>query len=219
VAAVVLAAGEGARFGRAKYDLMLGGTRLVDRAVELVRPFCRDLIVVLPAGRAWDGVAVSAVSEGGASRTESLRTALGQLGPDVDVVVTHDCVRPLATPGHVAAAIDAVLGGADAAIAAWQPPDPVKRLRSDGSIEHLGRDELLIAQSPSAYRRSSLDRVFELLETVPIDESVGIELIGGRVVPVQGDRWSQHVVDPRDLELFDALLVATVPATMDDGAS
>jgi 2-C-methyl-D-erythritol 4-phosphate cytidylyltransferase len=184
--------------------------------VELVRPFCRDLIVVLPAGRTWAGIAVNAVTVGGTSRTESLRTALTQLQPDVEVVVTHDCVRPLASPGQVAAAIEAVLGGADAAIAAWQPPDPVKRLRSDGSIEHLGRDELLIAQSPSAYRRSSLDRAFELLETVPIDETVGIELTGGRVVPVAGDRWSQHVVEPRDLELFEALVAADDVAAPDD---
>jgi len=44
VAAVVLAAGLGARFGQPKYSATLRGQRIVDRAIELVRPFCRDVV-------------------------------------------------------------------------------------------------------------------------------------------------------------------------------
>ena len=128
------------------------------------------------------------------------------LRPDVEVVVTHDCVRPLASVGQVEAAIAAVLAGADAAIPAWHSPDTLKRLRQDGSIEHLGREGILVAQSPSAYRRTTLTKVFETLEEVPLDESIGVELIGGRVVPVAGDRWSQHLVDERDLRMFERLI-------------
>ena len=44
---------------------------------------------------------------------------------------------------------------------------------------------------------------------VPVEETIGVELIGGRVVPVAGDRWSQHLVDQRDLRMFDRLIVGT----------
>jgi CTP:molybdopterin cytidylyltransferase MocA len=48
VAAIVLAAGLGTRFGQPKYSVTLRGRRIVDRAVDLVRPPCRDVIVVCP---------------------------------------------------------------------------------------------------------------------------------------------------------------------------
>jgi 2-C-methyl-D-erythritol 4-phosphate cytidylyltransferase len=210
VAAIVLAAGSGVRFGQPKYSVMLGGRRIVDRAVDLVRPLCRDVIVVLPPGHQWDGEVVSGVAMGGATRTESLRAAIPLLRPDVEVVVTHDCVRPLATADQVEAAIDAVLAGADAAMPAWQSPDTLKRLRPDGSIEHLGREGILVAQSPSAYRRAMLAKVFETLSEVPVEETIGVEQVGGRVVPVPGDRWSQHLVDERDLRMFEKLIGGTI---------
>lgn len=206
VAAVVLAGGHGTRFGQPKYSVTLRGRRMVDRAVDLVRPLCRDVVVVLPAGHSWDGDPVSGVATGGATRTESLRAAIPLLLPDVEVVVTHDCVRPLASVDQVEAVIGAVLAGADAAIPGWQSPDMLKRLRQDGSVEHLGREGILVAQSPSAYRRTTLMKVFETLDDVPLDETVGVELIGGRVVAVTGDRWSQHLVDERDLRMFERLM-------------
>lgn len=217
VAAIILAGGRGTRFGQPKYSVTLLDRRLVDRAVDLVRPLCRDVIVVLPAGHGWDGDPVSGVATGGATRTESLRAAMPLLRPDVEVVVTHDCVRPLAGADQVEAAIAAVLAGADAAIPAWQSPDSLKRLRPDGSIEHLDREEILVAHSPSAYRRTTLMRVFETLGEVPLDETVGVELIGGRVVPVKGDRWSQHLVDERDLHMFERLIGGTPRDGLRDG--
>lgn len=209
VAAIVLAAGLGTRFGQPKYSVTLRGQRIVDRAIDLVRPICRDVVVVLPAGHSWEGEPVSGVATGGATRMESLRAAMPLLEPDVEVVVTHDCVRPLASAEQVEAVIAAVLAGADAAIAAWRSPDTLKRLREDGTIKHLGREGILVAQSPSACRRTTLMRVFETLEVVPIEETVGIELVGGRVVPVVGDRWSQHLVDERDLRMFERLIAGT----------
>jgi 2-C-methyl-D-erythritol 4-phosphate cytidylyltransferase len=209
VAAVVLAAGVGVRFGRPKFSAILRGKRLVDRAVDLVRPYCRDVLIVLPPGHDWEGDPVSAVATGGPTRTESLRAALPMLDPDVDVVVAHDCVRPFASPDQVVAVIAAVLAGADAAIPGWESPDTLKRVRDDGSIEHLGREGILVVQSPMAYRRTTLVRVFESLEVVPVEETIGVEMIGGRVVAVAGDRWSQHLVDQRDLTMFERLIEET----------
>ena len=165
VAAIVLAAGLGTRFGGAEVLRARSGVeRIVDRAIDLVRPFCRDVVVVLPPGHRWEGDPISAVATGGPTRTESLRAALPLLRADVDVVVAHDCVRPLASADQVEAVIAAVLAGADAAIPAWESPDTLKRLREDGSIEHLGREGILVAQSPMAYRRTTLMEVFDRLE-------------------------------------------------------
>ena len=72
-----------------------------------------------------------------------------------------------------------------------------------------------MAQSPIAHRRTTLMKVFETLQDVPLEETIGVELIGGRVVPVAGDRWSQHLVDQRDLRMFERL----VGGTADDSVS
>lgn len=206
VAAVILAAGAGERFGRPKHELMLAGQSVVERALDVVRPRARDVILVLPEGAAWEGTPVDRICIGGRSRTESLRNAMAAIKPDVEIVATHDCVRPLATSDQVLAVIEAVRSGADAALPAWKTPDVLKRVAPDGSLQHMGREGYVIVQSPSAYRRSTLDRMFAALDDIAIDESVGIEQIGGRVVAVPGDRWSQHLVDARDHALFERII-------------
>ena len=118
------------------------------------------------------------------------------------------CSKALNGRRRAETAIRAVVAGADAAIPAWVSPDTLKRLRPDGSIEHLGR-EGMVARSPSAYRRTTLEEVFETLSDIPVEETIGVERIGGRVVPVTGDRWSQHFFDERDLWMFERLLGGT----------
>jgi 2-C-methyl-D-erythritol 4-phosphate cytidylyltransferase len=145
---------------------------------------------------------VAAAISGGESRTESMRNAMAALDDDTDIIVVHDAIRPLATREIVEDLISAIEAGADAAIPCWELPDTVKSLRPDGTLEHRGREEFLIAQGPSAYRYDTMCRMFATLAEIPIEETVGIDLIGGRVVPVRGSKWSQHVVDARDLELM-----------------
>jgi 2-C-methyl-D-erythritol 4-phosphate cytidylyltransferase len=206
VGAIVLAAGRGDRFGGGKPFAVVAGQRLVDRAVELVTPQCGPPVLALPAGMAWDGPPVAAVVEGGASRTDSTRRALAALPPEVEGVVLHDVVRPLAAAAQIRALIDALAEGADAAVPIWTPPDTVKRIRDDGTVEHLGREGLGIAQSPMAFRVAMLRRVFAETSGDAVEETVGVERLGGRVVAVPGDPWSHHVVEPRDVELLGRLL-------------
>ncbi len=210
LAAVVLAAGRSERFGVPKQYARLGGQRLIDRAVGLVRRFTDRVIVVLPEGHGWEGPPVHATVAGGATRTESLRHAMTALPGDVELVLVHDVIRPLATSRVVRdlLAAVAVAGGADAAMPVWPLPDTLKVLHDDGRITHAGREEFVMAQGPTAYRAAALRRMFDELADIPIEETVGIERIGGRVVSVPGDRWSHHVVEPRDLVLMERLLGA-----------
>jgi 2-C-methyl-D-erythritol 4-phosphate cytidylyltransferase len=208
LAAVVLAAGRSERFGMPKQYARLGGERLIDRAVGFVRRFTDRVIVVLPEGHAWEGPPVHATVAGGATRTESMRHAMTALPEDVEFVLVDDVIRPLATSRVVRDLLDAVAAGADAAMPVWSLPDTLKVLHDDGTITHAGRDEFVMAQGPTAYRAAALRRMFDDLADIPIEETVGIERIGGRVVGVPGDRWSHHVVEPRDLVLMERLLGA-----------
>jgi 2-C-methyl-D-erythritol 4-phosphate cytidylyltransferase len=208
LAAVVLAAGRGERFGTHKQYARLAGERLVDRAVRLVHAFTQDVVLALPEGHVWEGAAVRAVVAGGPSRTESMRRSVAALPAAAELVLVHDAIRPLATRRVVRQLIAAIEGGADGAMPVWELPDTLKIPHPDGRITHAGREEFAVAQGPTAFRAAALRRMLEELETIPIEETVGIERIGGRVVGVPGDRWSHHVVEPRDLALMERLLGA-----------
>lgn len=206
VSGVVLAAGSGQRFGSPKQYARLAGERLVDRAVRLLQRFAEQIVVVLPEGDRWDGPPVHASVAGGASRTESLRRALAVLPEAAECVIVHDVVRPLATGATLRLLIQALADGADAAIPVWQTPDTLKTFLADGRISHAGREGLGVAQGPIAFRAAALRRLFAELEEIPVEETVGLERTGGRLVAVPGDRWSHHVVEPRDLALMEGIV-------------
>src|SRR5262245_48464005 len=96
--AIVVAGGRGERFGEAKQFLPLGDGRLVDHAVTAAATACAAVVVVLPAGTAWDGPPVAGTVTGGATRAASVRAGLAAVPADAEIVVVHDAARPLAPP-------------------------------------------------------------------------------------------------------------------------
>ena len=207
VIGIVLAAGSGERFGGAKQYALLRGERLVDRAIRTVTQACGPPILVLPDVGGWSGPPTAAVVVGGSTRTESVRNAMAAVPEEAEAIVVHDVARPLASAMGMAALVAAVDAGADAAVPVWDLPDTVKQQRGDdGGLRHVGREGYVVAQSPMAFRAAALRQVFATYDTVPIEESIAVERLGGTVVGVPGDRWSPHVVEPRDLEMVARLL-------------
>lgn len=224
IGTLVLAAGSGRRFGGLKQFAMVGGARLVDRAVALVAAVAGPPVLALPPGVEWDGAEVAAVATGGTTRLDTMASALACLDATfdrgVEVVLVHDCARPLATPANCGAVVRAVLDGADAALCVWPTPDTIKAVDNDGEwspsepasrLRHHGRDGLVVAQSPMAYRVGPLrDALADLdrLGKKAVEETIVIESMGGTVLGVPGDPWSHHVVEPRDIEVVEAILAA-----------
>jgi molybdenum cofactor cytidylyltransferase len=109
VAAVVLAAGASTRFGEPKQLALLGGERLLERAVRIaLEAGCEPVMVVLGARaaeieagcelRAAKVVLNEAWAEGMAS---SVRAGLGALLQDVSGIVLMTCDQPAVTAGHL----------------------------------------------------------------------------------------------------------------------
>ena len=108
LAAIVLAAGRGERFGRPKQFSTVHGERLVDRAVALATSIADRVVLVLPRGVPWTGQPVAEIAPGGATRMQSLRNAVETLPATTDIVVVHDAIRPLATRALLDSLIAAV---------------------------------------------------------------------------------------------------------------
>jgi 2-C-methyl-D-erythritol 4-phosphate cytidylyltransferase len=217
--AVLLAAGRGERLaaGRPKAFTDLGGRTLLDRAVETVEE-CPDVdrfVVVAPEG--WEdraseattgaGKAV-AVVRGGDSRQASVAAALDAVPDSVDVVVCHDVARPLASPKLFSAVVAAV-DRADGAIPVLPVTDTVKEVRGDEVVATVDRRDLVVVQTPQAFRREALvaaHRAGARAEGSATDDAALLEAKGFRVVAIPGDPTNLKVTRPEDLALARALL-------------
>jgi 2-C-methyl-D-erythritol 4-phosphate cytidylyltransferase len=211
--ALLVAAGSGERLGagRPKAFVVLGGRPMIEWSLDALRAAgIEEIVVALPPGEgAPDGcVAV----EGGATRSESVRAALAAAPPG-DVVV-HDAARPLVTPEHFTAALEA-LAGADCAIAAAPVTDTVKEAGEDRLVTAtLDRSRLWAIQTPQAFRRPALERalaVGEALLAQATDDAWLVERTGGTVRVVESTPANLKVTTPHDLRIAEYLLADRLP--------
>ena len=134
VAGVLLAAGEGSRFGRPKALVQLNGRTLAERGVDLLRAGGADPILVVTGAAPveLDGIHSVYNPEWRSGMGSSLRAALQALtgtstAAEVGAVVVALADQPLVGPEAVARLIAAYLDGARVAVAAYdgKPRNPV----------------------------------------------------------------------------------------------
>jgi 2-C-methyl-D-erythritol 4-phosphate cytidylyltransferase len=202
VAAVVVAGGQGVRFGGPKQFASLGEETVAARSVRQARSVADVVILVVPPGYQGSGEGADVVVEGGATRAASVRAGLAHVG-EVDVVVVHDAARPNARPVLFAAVVAAVVGGADAAVPGLVITDTVKRVVRDNGLTVVrateSRQELMTVQTPQAFRRTVLLAAHAGADEAT-DDAALVELAGGRVVVVPGQGDNVKITEPADLE-------------------
>lgn len=201
VAAVVVAAGRGVRFGERKQFSVFGGETLATRAVRAARCVAPWVVIVVPEDYEGTGEGADVVVVGGATRSASVRAGLAHVN-DADVVVVHDAARPLAGAQLFYDVVNAIRAGADAAVPGVTPSDTVKRVRREATAvivdETLERDDLVVVQTPQAFLRTSLDAAHEG-NVDASDDAALVERWGGRVVVVAGDPQNFKVTVPSDV--------------------
>jgi 2-C-methyl-D-erythritol 4-phosphate cytidylyltransferase len=142
---------------------------------------------------------------GGATRSESVRAGLALVPDDVDVVVVHDAARPLATRALYAAVLAPIRDGADAAIPAIPVVDTVKRVDDGRVVATVPRSDLVLVQTPQAFRVARL-RAAHATGGDDTDDAALVEAVGGTVVVVPGEPRNLKLTVAADLELAQALL-------------
>lgn len=210
---IVAAAGQGSRFGAdAKQFQLLGDRSLLAWSVGTAAVVSDGVVVVSPPGRPLSDevvrVARGATLEvvgGGSSRSASVRNGLTAVPDDAEVIVVHDAARPLAPASLFRSVVDAVLGGADAAVPALAVADTVKRVRAGVVVETLDRDSLVAVQTPQAFRAPVLRHAHSVGGDAT-DDAALVERTGGRVVVVAGDAKAMKVTVHDDLLRAEAML-------------
>jgi len=222
--AILLCAGKGERLGDRvdKALVPLAGRPLFTWSLEALErsPVIERIVVVGPVKRMQELLAasgfaprkVTAWSDGGRERQDSVARGLHVMPDDATMVAIHDCARALVMPDLIARVVgDAVQHGG--AIAALALADTLKR-GALGVIETtVPRQGLWCAQTPQVFRREWIVAAHAAASRQATDDAALVEAIGHRVHLTPGDPLNFKITTPQDLELAEAWLTRTSART------
>ena len=213
-AAVVVAAGRGARFGRPKQFLELAGLPMVGWSIrrfagmpeieELIvatEPECLEQMCALVSRLAPDRAAH--VVRGGRSRQGSVYEGLMAVSPQIEAVLVHDGARPLVGASDVRAGMREVREGRAALLAA-PVVDTIKVVEAQSRrVETtLDRRTLWAAQTPQFAMAAELRGAHERARREGIavtDDASLLERAGIEVVIVPATSENFKVTLPADI--------------------
>lgn len=199
--AVVVAGGTGTRFGGPKQLAELGGRRVLDHSIDAMRPHAAGVVVVASECGSAESLGVSAVVDGGSSRSASVRNGLAAVSEQATHVLIHDAARPLVGPEVVSRVTNELTAGAEAVVPVVPVTDTLRSV--DGGT--VDRDRLVGVQTPQGFRLSTLLAAHGRGQDATDDAAI-IEQVGIPVVHVEGSPRNIKITVPDDLVVAEALL-------------
>ncbi len=211
IAAILVAAGSGSRFGAEtpKQFLSIAGRQVIRHAAEAL---AREVALLQPVGDAAPITAALVGLDhlppvpGGSTRQASVLAGLEALAAHApDIVLVHDAARPFIPAGTIPAllaALDAVPG----AIPAVPVADTLKR-GQDGKISAtVPREGLFRAQTPQAFHFPLLLDLHRRAPTGATDDAGILEAAGHAVALVPGAEENIKLTYAEDLVRLQRVL-------------
>ncbi len=196
---IVVAAGAGRRFGRAKHEVDLAGKPLWRWA--------RDCLADAGAGEVVVVGSVPGGVPGGERRRDSVAAGLARVPGDVDHVLVHDAARPLATAVLAGRVLDRLRAGdVEGVVPALLLRDAVKHVESDLVVGTADRSGLAAVQTPQGFVADALRSAHAADDADAGDDAELVERAGGRVATVPGEPANLKVTFPDDLAVVASLL-------------
>ena len=223
VVAIVVAGGAGSRMaGHVPKQY-----RLLDKVPVLIRTLLEfeksssvtGIIVVVPekdrdrlfreACNPYRLTKIRDIRPGGATRQDSVKSALAVIDDTVEIVVVHDGVRPLVTDDLIDLSIRE--GRIRGAVAVGIPvTDTLKSVDSSNRIVGtVERDGLWFVQTPQVFHANIIKKAYEqafIDGYYGTDDAVLVERIGFPVTLIEGVRDNLKITKEEDLALAEVLL-------------
>jgi len=196
---IVVAAGDGRRFGGAKQHFELKGRPLWEWSRDaLIEGGVDDVVVV---GLVPGGV------EGGVRRRDSVAAGLARVPAQAAVIMVHDAARPLASSRLVARlCAHLVAEGVDCVVPVVPVRDTVVEVEGSRVVRTLDRNRLVAVQTPQVFRAGALRKAHAEFEGDATDDASMVEAIGARVVTVSGERAAMKITYPEDMAIAESFL-------------
>jgi 2-C-methyl-D-erythritol 4-phosphate cytidylyltransferase/2-C-methyl-D-erythritol 2,4-cyclodiphosphate synthase len=220
IAAILVAAGAGTRFGAAapKQFAMIAGKPVIRWAADALAPHVAALQPVGDTGpieAALLGLPHLPAVPGGATRQDSVRAGLEALaGFAPDIVLVHDAARPHIPPGTIAALI-AALATHKGAIPAVPVADTLKRAESGIIAATIPRTDLFRAQTPQAFDYKTLLRLHRApAHPGATDDAWLLEQAGLPVALIAGAEDNIKLTYQEDFARVERTLSPSLPALL-----
>lgn len=212
LSAIIAAAGSGERLGgkTPKALIKLGQQTLLDHAIDLMRPFATQIIVVAPATHSEKVATLYAKDEslvvvaGGSSRSISVRNAISVLAKQIDYVLIHDAARALTPAVVVQRVIDELKRGADGVIPVLPVIDTIKEVLGDKVVRTVDRTSLQRVQTPQGFKTNIIVDAHAAAKRDNVegtDDASLVERMGIKISVVPGDEQAFKITTPFELEL------------------
>ena len=196
--AIITAAGSGRRFGEEKQFKKLHGKPLYEYSLDIFikSKLFDEVILVIPNNNQKKlqreikrkyGSQVNLVI-GGLDRQDSVKNAIQNSNPKVDMVVIHDAARPFITKTLIEKCISAC-ETSDGAIIAMQPHDTIKFSKDNIVEKTIDRSNIWMAQTPQAFNKQKILEAYssrEFDDLIITDESSLMEKLGYKIMIVPG---------------------------------
>lgn len=161
------------------------------------RSVATTIVVALPAGTAIN-LGDVVVTEGGATRSQSVQRAFAALGPEHDLVLVHDAARPLASSTLFRAVVAELARGARAVVPGLAVSDTLKEVAEGTVVRTLDRSRVVRVQTPQGFHAEVLRAVIDS-GWEGTDEASGAEALGYEVAVIEGEESAAKVTTQRDL--------------------
>ena len=215
IAAILVAAGTGSRFGAEtpKQFLTLLGRPVIwhaARALIGAGAAVQPVGDAAPIDAALAGLEHLPTVPGGVTRQDSVRHGLEALLPHApEFVLVHDAARPLVPEGTVPALL-AALRDSPGAIPGAPVADTLKRVDQGLIRETVPRDGLFRAQTPQAFRFAALLAAHRAGIVGATDDASLLETLGLAVAIVPGSESNIKLTYPGDLAQLEAAMGAAM---------
>jgi len=229
-AALIMAAGKGARFGGdiPKQYQALRGQSVLARAIDAFARNPRiDMICCVYAAEMADLFHAATCARtpdlavvGGATRQESVRAgleALAQANPAPDYVLIHDAARPFA-PETVIDAVIERLAKADAAAPALPVADTVSGSEGQSFGAEIDRTGLLRRQTPQGFRFQPILEAHRAFADAEATDDIALARLAGlQADATPGSMRLHKLTTPDDRRLLETMIDASAWSAVGQG--
>ena len=214
VSAIILAAGNGSRFGEKKQFKKLNGkpiwvyslnTFIKSKCVdELILVIPKDSFKTLKQSQVFTSLSkennIKLVS-GGESRKDSVINGLKAVKKTNDIVCIHDAARPFIKVSYIKHSIDAC-SEFDGAVIAIPAVDTVKKADNKLIKNTIDRESLWMAQTPQTFKKEKLLYAIKNFSHLNItDESMLMEEANFKIKLIKGDQSNFKITNEIDWKL------------------
>ena len=216
VSVIIVAAGEGKRFGAAKQFSLLKGKTVLDWSLSQFEAHEKIDNIILVLGKNHSGEdylsrynKIAAIAQGGEKRQDSVYAGLRRVDEqETEYVLIHDAARPLVGKDLIDRTIS-MTREKGAVVPVVPLEDTIKKVEGQKVVRTEDRRQLFRGQTPQGFSCSLLKEAFfhAIRDKFDgTDEAVLVERIGKDVFVIPGDQRNIKITDTEDLKIAEALI-------------